>query len=94
MTERRLDSIDSGDKMPGDLHTKRLSHVSIPIEKGLEWHIAKKDLPGDVDATATSIHIPVKGTSDEGNAVRFKQKGKPRPEKTHGHEVERFNKSE
>jgi hypothetical protein len=77
----------------GDLHSKRLSHVSIPVEQGLEWHLSKKDLPKGVGAEATSIHIPVKGTSDEGNAVRFKQKGKPKPEKTHGHEVERYNPS-
>jgi hypothetical protein len=79
--------------MGGDLHTKRLSHVSIPIEKGLEWHISKKDLPKGVDAKATSIHIPVKGTSDDKEAVRYKQKGKALPENVHGHEVERYNKS-
>lgn len=80
--------------MDGDLHTKRLSHVSIPIEQGLEWHLSKKDLKRGTDASANSIRIPVKGTSENGNAVRFKQKGKAMPEKTHGHEISRINESQ
>lgn len=80
--------------MAGDLHTKRLSHVSIPVEKGLEWHLSKKDLPKGAKPDADSIRIPVQGTTDGGNAVRYKQKGKPVPEKTHGHAIERHNVSE
>lgn len=62
--------------MEKDLHTSKASHMSLPVDTGLEFHLKKSDVghdckPGD----KYMIEVPSIVTSIDGDAVRFLQRG-------------------
>lgn len=85
----------------GDLHTKKVSHVSFPITKKLEWHLEKKDV-GHAAAGAKKVALVMDAvrTSHDGGHTRYRQTAKVRVvphghglKARHGVDVEHFNKS-
>lgn len=66
-----------GNDYGGDLHTRKDSHLSAPMQ-GMEWHLSTGDINRPVSANGTYImNIPVICTSSDGHDVRFRQIGKP-----------------
>ena len=65
----------------GDLHTKKDSHISIPISKNVEWHLTGKDTKEGVKEGDHGVMVtPVRATSvDKDGGMphqRFKQVSK------------------
>lgn len=64
--------------MKTDLHKSKTSHMSVPITKGLEFHLDRKDSPkgklriGD----KTEGRVPMEVTSIDKGHTRYKQVSK------------------
>jgi hypothetical protein len=61
-----------------DLHHAKRSHMSVPVTKGIEFHLKKTDYK-DLDCEVGEhycICIPMVCTSEEGDSYRYKQEGK------------------
>jgi len=65
-------------KTKGDLHSNKKSHLTVPISKGIEMHMEKKDLKGLKVKTGQKVHahIPMVVTSVDKGHSRFKQRNK------------------
>jgi hypothetical protein len=60
----------------GDLHTRKDSHVSIPMQ-GMEYHFSAGDLNMPVEVNGTYVlRIPVICSSQDTHDIRFKQVAK------------------
>lgn len=68
-------------KMGGDLHEKKDSHVSLPADSKMEYHIRTDDLKYKCKVGENYfVMVPVVCTSIDKEATRLRQIGKPRVE--------------
>jgi len=62
--------------MEKDLHTQKASHMSVPVDTGLEFHLKKSDVGHDCKVgDKYMIEVPAIVTSIDGDAIRFLQHG-------------------
>lgn len=62
--------------MPQDLHAAKASHLSVPVDSGVELHLKHSDIKIKCEQGRQYwIKVPVIMTSDEGDATRFLQHG-------------------
>lgn len=67
----------NGNDYGGDLHTRKDSHLSAPMQ-GMEWHFSAGDINIKAEVNKTYIiNIPVICSSADDHDVRFKQIAKP-----------------
>ena len=69
-------------KKQTDLHTKKASHLTVPVVKGLEVHLDRKDFGKMKHKTGQKVDmkVPMVTTSVDKGHVRFVQRGRLKPE--------------